>query len=220
MRLRLLALISAATAAVTASPALAHDRHQDDRAPSWKADRGTHHGVDPQARGAWLAECRRRVGTRNSGLEGAAIGGIVGGLAGNRIAGRGDRTVGTIAGAAVGAAAGMAIDRSGDRRELDQCETYLNDYYARYSYSYGGYAGHGYPGGYRHQGYAQPAYGYGAGCCQQPMMMVPVVRQTAPEPECVETVEYEYVDVPVQSRPRPAPRKRVKVVPDKRIRVK
>ena len=87
--------------------------------------------IDPQARAAWLSECRRRLSSRDSGLGGAAIGGLIGGAAGNRIAGKGHRTVGTLAGAAAGAVAGMAIDRAEDStRNRDECETYLDDYYA------------------------------------------------------------------------------------------
>lgn len=59
------------------------------------------------------------------------------------------------------------------------------------------------------------------------MMMVPIKRVSRGEPECTETVEYvtEYVDAPpVRNRKprvrRPAPPKRVKIVPDKRIRTK
>ncbi|QGN54900.1 glycine zipper 2TM domain-containing protein [Novosphingobium sp. Gsoil 351] len=52
---------------------------------------------------------------RDDGLVGAAIGGVTGGLIGNRIAGHGDRLLGTTAGAVVGAAAGAAIDRAEDR---------------------------------------------------------------------------------------------------------
>lgn len=51
---------------------------------------------------------------RDNGVGGAAIGAVVGGVAGNRIAGRGNRTVGTIVGAGVGAVAGAAIDRAED----------------------------------------------------------------------------------------------------------
>jgi outer membrane lipoprotein SlyB len=43
------------------------------------------------------------------------IGGAVGGLAGNEIAGRGDKTLGTILGAAGGALLGREIDRGGSR---------------------------------------------------------------------------------------------------------
>lgn len=46
------------------------------------------------------------------GDGGTIVGAIAGGLAGNAIAGRGDRTLGTILGGAVGALAGREIDRS------------------------------------------------------------------------------------------------------------
>lgn len=52
---------------------------------------------------------------RDDGVGGAAIGAVVGGIAGNRIAGRGNRTAGTLIGAGVGAVAGMAIDKAEDR---------------------------------------------------------------------------------------------------------
>jgi outer membrane lipoprotein SlyB len=158
--------------------------------------REMHYGFDPVARDAWLADCHSRVAARDSGLGGAIIGGVVGGFAGNRIAGHGHRAIGTVAGAAVGAVAGAAIDKAEDRgRERGECEAYLDDYLARYSraqYTYGNY-GYG-------RGYA------GNDCCMK-------------EPECTETVEYVEEAVP----PRPMPRKRYipkpsKIVPDKRIK--
>lgn len=51
---------------------------------------------------------------RDDGVGGAVIGVVVGGVAGNRIAGRGNRTAGTLIGAGVGAVAGMAIDKAED----------------------------------------------------------------------------------------------------------
>lgn len=183
--------------------------------------------VAAPGRDAWLADCRSRVSSRDSGVGGAVIGGVVGGVAGNRIAGRGNRTIGTLGGAAVGAVAGSAIDRAEDRgRTRDECEAYLDDYYARYAAGgFGPQYGYGsYPQAYAQPGYTSyaPAYGYGAanGCCGgAPVMMVPVQTQ----PECTETVEYIYEDVPVRPRSyRPArrtktiPDKRVKIVPDKR----
>nr|WP_243457338.1 glycine zipper 2TM domain-containing protein [Parasphingorhabdus cellanae] len=51
---------------------------------------------------------RRRGCDRGTG--GTIIGAIAGGLLGNEIAGRGDKTEGTIIGGAVGALAGRAID--------------------------------------------------------------------------------------------------------------
>ncbi|MBU1257116.1 MAG: RcnB family protein [Alphaproteobacteria bacterium] len=50
----------------------------------------------------------------DNGLGGAAIGAVVGGVAGNRIAGRGNRTAGTLIGAGVGAVAGAMIDKAED----------------------------------------------------------------------------------------------------------
>ncbi|WP_076071532.1 glycine zipper 2TM domain-containing protein [Sphingomonas montana] len=52
----------------------------------------------------------------DKGNGGLAIGGIAGGLLGNQVAGRGDRTLGTILGAGVGALAGRAVDKSDGRR--------------------------------------------------------------------------------------------------------
>jgi uncharacterized protein YcfJ len=66
---------------------------------------------------AFLEACRR-----DSGLGGAALGAAVGGLAGNRIAGRGNRTGGTLIGAGVGALAGMVIDKAEDR---ERCKRLL-----------------------------------------------------------------------------------------------
>ncbi len=56
------------------------------------------------------------VARRDDGVGGAVIGGVAGGVAGNVIAGRGNRLGGTVLGAGVGALAGTAIDRAEDRR--------------------------------------------------------------------------------------------------------
>lgn len=58
----------------------------------------------------------RSYARRDDGLGGAVIGAAAGGVAGNVIAGRGNRLGGTVIGAGVGAAAGYAIDRAEDRR--------------------------------------------------------------------------------------------------------
>jgi hypothetical protein len=52
---------------------------------------------------------------RGNGSTGTIIGAIAGGLIGNSVAGRGDRTLGTVLGGGVGAVAGRAIDRADDR---------------------------------------------------------------------------------------------------------
>lgn len=51
----------------------------------------------------------------SDGTTGAIVGAIAGGLIGNGVAGRGDRTLGTVIGGAGGLFAGRAIDRSGNR---------------------------------------------------------------------------------------------------------
>lgn len=53
---------------------------------------------------------------RDNGTGGTIIGAIAGGLLGNEVAGRGDRTTGAVVGAAVGALAGRAIDKNNGRR--------------------------------------------------------------------------------------------------------
>ncbi len=61
---------------------------------------------------------------KDDGTTGLLIGGVVGGLIGNEVAGRGDRTLGAIIGAAGGAILGRAIDRSNSRcRRIDQHPT-------------------------------------------------------------------------------------------------
>jgi Ni/Co efflux regulator RcnB len=56
---------------------------------------------------------------KSNGVTGAAIGAILGGVAGNRIAGRGDRLGGTLLGAGLGGLAGVAIEKA-----LDKCKGY------------------------------------------------------------------------------------------------
>lgn len=218
-------------AALIATPALAHDhappgamppdaRGLPDTRPEWRGPPPPHmmgapmgYGqVDPRAREDWLVECRRRLSANDRGLGGAAIGGVVGGVLGNRIAGPGDRAVGTIAGAAVGAVAGAAIDKAEDRGRIrDECERILADHEARApGYGYG--AGYGYPAPGYPAAYGYPAYGV-------PMMMVPVMMMPQGRENCREVVTYQYERVPVRRRHiHRAPDKRVRIVPDKRVR--
>ena len=235
MRAAQISLAAGLAAVLTLSgPALAHEApHQAPYGHGWQPYPQQGYGMHPEERDAWLDECRARLSEGGSVIEGALIGGAIGGLAGNRIAGRGNRTEGTIAGAAVGAVAGAAIDGATGRRDRDECEAYLDNYYAQASGVYGHHPGygaygpaHGYPQAY---GYG---HGYGAGCCGQPMMMVPIVRMARSEPRCTETVEIieEYVDAapaPTPPRARPLPRqtkpvqtKPIQTKPDKRVRTK
>ena len=209
-----LALVAAMTASV---PAIAHDHNmpmpqgmpQGMPMPPEGARGGWDRGGWDQQRDAWLAECRHRLS--DNGVGGAVIGGLIGGVAGHEIAGRGDKVLGTVAGAAVGAVAGAAIDKAEDRgRNRDRCEAMLQ----------------GYGGQQQGYGYGYPAYGYGYAV---PMMMVPVMMvqaPVAPKRECKEvvTTEYvtEYVTVPVRHRyikPRPQYKRVPVTVPDKRVRM-
>lgn len=204
-----------AVLSLAASPVMAQEE------PAEAASAPRYASFEPAARDAWLADCRQRLSARDSGLGGAAIGGVVGGIAGNRIAGRGNRTIGTVAGAAVGAVAGAAIDKAEDRsRNRDECEAYLDDYYARYTQG-AGYAGQGYymPAAYYVPGYG---YGYGAGYGPQPQMqamMVPAAGPQQAQSDCTETVEYVDEDEPVRPARRVIPR-RPQPVADKRVRLK
>jgi hypothetical protein len=87
-------------------------------------------------------------------------------------------------------------------RARESCERYYDSYYDYY-------AGH-----YR-------AYQPGTQSATfQPRRMQTDACDPSPDCrlDCGETVEYEYVDVPVRAAPRPS--KRVRTVPDKRIRLK
>lgn len=171
-------------------------------------------------RANWLTECRRRYGG-NGRTGGTVVGGLIGGIAGSAIAGRGHRTIGAVVGGVTGAVAGAALGDASDRRRArDYCESYLDRYMASYGQGYGqayGSPDYGYPQG-------QIAYGY----AMQPMMvlvpvaMTAVVARVAPQQDCTEVVE-EWVPVARPARRyiprRVVPDKRVRVYPDKRIRV-
>lgn len=88
------------------------DRHYDDR----------YHGRDryydePVYRDTriWRGRDGRYYCQKENGTTGLLIGAGVGALAGNELAGRGDKTLGAILGAAGGAILGRAIDRSNSR---------------------------------------------------------------------------------------------------------
>ncbi|TXC73862.1 glycine zipper 2TM domain-containing protein [Sphingorhabdus soli] len=63
----------------------------------------------------WQGDDGRYYCKRDNGTTGLIVGGVVGGLIGNEVAGRGDRTLGTILGAAGGALLGREIDRRSGR---------------------------------------------------------------------------------------------------------
>lgn len=109
------ALVMTATAVIPAAPAMAQSRY--DRGYDNGYNRGgydnryydngrTYRGYDQNYRN------NRAYKKCQDGDGGTIVGAIAGGLLGNLIAGRGDKTIGTIIGGAGGALAGRAIDRS------------------------------------------------------------------------------------------------------------
>lgn len=79
---------------------------QSGPAPVANYDREEDYGTGPQGYERCL---------RSNGVTGAAIGAIVGGVAGNRIAGRGNRLGGSLLGAGLGGIAGSVIEKATSR---------------------------------------------------------------------------------------------------------
>ena len=105
------ALAMTATAVIPAAPAMAQSRY--DRSYQGGYNRGnsynngrTYRGYDQNYR-----SYRARQKCKD-GDGGTIVGAIAGGLLGNTVAGRGDKTLGAIIGGLGGALAGRAIDRS------------------------------------------------------------------------------------------------------------
>jgi Nickel/cobalt transporter regulator len=107
----------------------------------------------PEQRG--YAQC-----LQSNGLTGAAIGAVLGGVAGNRIAGRGDRLGGSLLGAGLGGLAGVAVEKA-----TKKCRNYAprgGDYQPQVRYpqqSYPPVYQNNYPQSYP-QGYPTQQGGY------------------------------------------------------------
>lgn len=158
------------------------------------------HGGYPASDPRWAEmneRCAKVYGDRHVG--GTVLGGVAGGVVGNRVAGSGNRVLGTVIGGVAGAVAGNLIDKGEDKALRRECD----DYFA--SLPPQGAAGY-YPGAY--PGYPPAPYGY---------MWVPVV--SGPQKPCVETtvVTEKWVSVPARRR---VIHKRTRIVPDKRVKEK
>lgn len=133
---------------------------------------------------------------RSEGVAGAAIGAVIGAVAGNRIAGRGNRTEGSLIGGGLGALAGLGVEKS-----MKKCKKYLPDE----DRAYGGHA-------YRGQGY--PAYGYYPGYYYYPQPVITTITVGQPVTTTTVTEEVYYETVPVKrksvrkwkAKPKPKPR--------------
>jgi uncharacterized protein YcfJ len=113
--LKKLTLVGAALAMTTgalvpAAPAMAQSRgYNSGYGQNYRGYDNSYRGYDRSYRDDRRSTRRDKC---NDGDGGTIVGAIAGGLLGNTIAGRGDKTVGTILGGAVGALAGRSIDRS------------------------------------------------------------------------------------------------------------
>ena len=108
------ALLMGATSLVPATPAMAQ-RYYDNGYNSGYAQVDRYGNPVRQYRGRDYNYRNRnfRAAQRcRDGDGGTIVGALAGGLAGNAIGGRGNRTLGTILGGAVGAIAGRSIDRA------------------------------------------------------------------------------------------------------------
>lgn len=115
------AIATIATASVPAAvSARDHDRYDYQRGGDYRNNGYNHgrdrHGYRNNDRRAYYGRNDYRGRCKNNGSTGTIVGALAGGLLGNGVAGRGDRTLGTVIGAGGGALAGRAIDRSGSHR--------------------------------------------------------------------------------------------------------
>lgn len=118
----IIAMFAAVTLGTAAVPAAAEAQGWMAKPASWNAGSGWD---DLREDVRYRRDDRRYHANRkyrgnnrcyDKGNGGLAIGAVGGGLLGNAVAGRGDRTLGTVLGAGIGALAGRSIDRSDGRR--------------------------------------------------------------------------------------------------------
>lgn len=110
--------ISAATFAITATPALAdppahapaHGKRAKDAIYDSRGYYITPRRISRDSH-IWRGNDGRYYCRRDNGTTGLLIGAGVGALAGHELSGRGDKTLGVVLGAALGGALGRAIDR-------------------------------------------------------------------------------------------------------------
>lgn len=177
----------------------------------------------PQSENAYPYEREERYSTpqgyeryeqclRGRGLTGGVIGAVIGGIAGNRIAGRGDRLGGSLIGAGLGGLAGVGIEKA-----TNKCRKYMptvnygprpGSYpYPQQTYPQSGYPQSGYPQtGYPQTGYPQGGYqqGYQGGYYYYPQAapMITTVTVTPGAATTTTTTTEEVTYETVYSAPR------------------
>ena len=126
---------------------------------------------------------------KSNGVTGAALGAVVGAIAGNRIAGRGDRLEGSLLGAGLGGIAGAVIEKA-----TSKCRKHVPEYRGHQQ----GYYPYGYQGGY----YYYPA----------PVTTITYAPVTTTTTTTTEEYYYETVPAPKKRvikrkwKPKPKPR--------------
>lgn len=134
---------------------------------------------------------------RNDGVAGAAIGAVIGAVAGNRIAGRGDRTAGSLIGGGLGALVGLGVEKS-----MKKCRKYLPE------------SGVGYAPAPLHSGYPPQQGGYPGGYYYSGQPVVTTITISQPVTTTTVTEEVYYETVPVKRKavrkwkPKPKPKPR------------
>ena len=115
------ALVLAATAVTgfSATPVMARDRYDDsyysreDRQDRYERRQDRYDRREDRRSDRYYRNSNYRNDARcDKGTGGTIIGAVAGGLLGNEVARRGNKTEGSIIGAAVGALAGRAIDKA------------------------------------------------------------------------------------------------------------
>lgn len=170
------------------------------------AEQPSRFAYSDEQREDWLDRCRSNQSYSDNGRErgaliGGALGALGGGLAGNRIAGRGDRLEGTLLGSGLGGVAGAALGSAiGAESGYPDRTHFCEDYLTRYEEGAAGYGQH--PDGVSPYGSAPVVW-----------VRVPIVRERR-HCGCEEVEEWIEEEVTQPARPvrRAAPR------PDKRVR--
>lgn len=141
---------------------------------------------------------------KSSGVKGAAIGALLGGVSGNRIAGRGNRTGGTLLGAGIGGLLGVAVEKANDKCRQHDPRNVRPPVYAYTPQQQGYY--YAQPQQLYYYAPAQPAYGAATqgGYYYYPQQFAPAVTPVtmAPVTTSVTTVTEEVYYENVRSAPR------------------
>lgn len=115
-------LLAGVALVLTATPALAIDATVAPKAIDAVSQTATDAAPSAPRKGGLLGSIFGCESSGNKQTIGAAAGAAIGGLAGNRIAGSGSRTLGTILGGALGAAAGSALGCKLQKNEQAKAE--------------------------------------------------------------------------------------------------